>query len=123
VIPSSYVVMQSGVTYNINFNNTYQIPINGYIVLFIPTDISIVTAQLPNYCRLSINGLNYSSTSCTSVTNGSFYQITFTSPAQTSSIPAHSYISLQIYTLCTNPTNTRIITPFSIYTYSSSAAI
>jgi uncharacterized membrane protein len=123
VIPSSYVVMQNGVTYNINFNNTYIIPINGYIIVYIPTDISIITALLPNYCRLSINGANYSSATCTINANTSFYQISFVSPAQTSSIPANSIISLQVLSLCTNPTNTRIITPFQIFTYSANAAI
>jgi hypothetical protein len=125
VVPSSYVCMQSGVTYSINFNNTYTIPINGYIVIQIPTDITIITALLPNYCRLSINGGSYSSTSCSSTTggNGSYYQISFTTPAQTSAISADSLISLQVLTLCTNPTNTRIITPFAISTYSANAAI
>lgn len=124
VVPSSYVAMQSGVTYSVNFNNTYLIPINGNIVLRVPTDITIVTALLPNYCKLSINGASYTSTTCTvSTSNTSYYQISFTAPAQTVAIAANSLISLQIFTLCTNPTNTRIITPFSIFTNSATAAI
>lgn len=123
VIPSSYIAMQSGVTYSINFNNTYRIPINGYIVVQIPLDISIVTAQLPNYCRLSINNANYSSTTCSVIITSTYYQVSFTSPAQTTAISANSYISLQILSICTNPTNTRIVTPFAINTYSSSASI
>ena len=125
VVPSSYVAMQSGVTYTVNFNNTYIIPQNGYIVLDIPNDITIVTALLPNYCRLSISASNYFPTTCTLTTtpNTSFYQITFSSPAQSAAIPPNSLISLQILSICTNPTNTRIVTPFQIYTYSSNAAI
>lgn len=55
VIPSSYVALQTGVSYNINFNNTYVIPINGYIVIQIPTSIGIVMASLSTYCKISIN--------------------------------------------------------------------
>jgi hypothetical protein len=125
VVPSSYVAMQSSVTYTINFNNTYIIPQNGYIVLNIPNDITIVTALLPNHCRLSISGSGFVSTTCSlaSTANSSFYQITFSAPAQTAFIPANSLISLQILSICTNPTNTRIITPFQIFTFSSNAAI
>jgi hypothetical protein len=123
VVPSSYVVMDTGVTYNVNFNNTYLIPIGGIISLHIPTDVFIVTASLPGYCRLSINGSNYFPTTCSSVTTNTSYQITFSTPAQSSSIPANSFISLQILSLCTNPTNTRIITPFLLFVNSSNAAI
>ena len=62
---------------------------------------------------------------CTDTSAGStsYYEITFTSPASVSSIAAASSISLQLSSICTNPTNTRIVTNFAIYTYSSSALI
>lgn len=73
VVPSSYVCMQTGVTYNINFNNTYIIPLNGYIVIRVPLDITIITASLPNYCRLSINYASYTSTTCSVTSTTSYY--------------------------------------------------
>jgi hypothetical protein len=120
VVPSSYVAMKSGITYTINFNSTYIIPQNGFILLSIPNDIGIVTDLLPNYCRISINGSVYSYTACSmaNLSNSLFNQINFSAPAQLASIPASSIISLHIKSICTNPTNTRIITGFQIYTYS-----
>lgn len=63
--------------------------------------------------------MNGATCSDTTAGNTTYYEITFTSPTSESSIAAGSSISLQLSSICTNPTNTRIVTSFSIYTYSS----
>lgn len=124
VVPSSYTVLQTSVSYTFIFNNTYLIPLNGYIVIQIPFDISISMGSISSYCKVMLSTTSsFSSTSCTGTTLTSFYQITFTSVAQSASIPANTQIQLQISSLCTNPTNTRIITPFAINTYTPTGAI
>jgi hypothetical protein len=124
VIPSSYTVLAGSVTYTFNFNNTYLIPIGGYVIAKIPTAITILMALLPNYCKFSLNNNTvFSGTACSGSANGSFTVVTFSELAKTSAIPAGSMISLQISSICTNPSNTRIVTPFSISSFSSVAAI
>lgn len=127
VIPSSYLVLATGVTYTISFNNTYQIPQSGFISILIPTDITITLTSLSNYCRYIFNNTSNISTACNGQTitqnNSNFYQINFTAVAQTSPIPANTIIGLQIVGLCQNPSNTRIISPISITTYSSTSPI
>lgn len=123
VIPSSYTVLQNLVNYTISFNNTYIIPVGGYIVLQIPLDISIILTSISTYCKIAFNGLGFNSTICTGINTGTYYQINFTQAAQTLLIPANTLISLRIDSLCTNPTNTRIVSGFTIMTYSANAAI
>jgi hypothetical protein len=123
VVPSSYQAMQSSLSYTFNFNNTYLIPTAGTVTLQIPTDITINTASLPNYCKYSLNSTNYVSTPCSSTTNSTAYLVTFPSIAS-ATIPPGTIISLMIAApLCTNPTNTRVVAPFAITTYSSTATI
>jgi hypothetical protein len=123
VTPSSYLVYATGVTYTVTFNNTYPIHLNGFVSLLIPTDITITLASLPIYCKLAINNAVYVSTACTGQLSAPFYQINFTALAATSVVAAQSVVSLQIASICTNPSNTRIISPFSITTYSAAAPI
>jgi hypothetical protein len=59
----------------------------------------------------------------TGSTSSTYYQINFTNIAQTASIPAGSSISLQISTICKNPSNTRIVSPFAITSYSQGGVI
>jgi hypothetical protein len=80
-------------------------------------------SSISTYCKLAFNGASYISTTCAGTTTGTYNQITFTQAAQTLPIAANTVISLRIDSLCTNPTNTRIISPFAIMTYSSTAAI
>ena len=55
VVPSSYVVLQSGVTYTVTFNNTYLIPQGGFISLQVPSDITIQLGSLSIYTKYSLN--------------------------------------------------------------------
>ena len=123
VIPSSYIVYDIGVNYTISFNNTYTIPLAGLISITVPSDIGIAMSSLPTYCKLNINGSNFTSTACNGILNGTIYTINFTNVAATDTIPSNSRISLQISTICQNPTNTRIVSPFSITTFSSTSSI
>lgn len=124
MVPSNYTVLAETVTYTFNFNNTYLIPIGGSVIVKIPTDIKIEMALLPNYCKISLNNSAlFNGTACSGTTDGSFTVVTFSEPATISAIPAGSMISLQIGAICTNPSNTRIVSRFSISTYSSAAAI
>ncbi len=123
VVPSSYTVYATGVTYTITFNSTYLIPINGYIVIEIPTDIGINVVSLATYTKYSINGGAFIGTAGTGTTGASSYVITIPNIAPTSSISANSMISLRFSGICTNPSNTRIISPITITTFSSSAKI
>ena len=126
VVTSNYTVLAMGITYTISFNNTYMIPTSGFISIMIPNDITISLTSLPNYCKLGLN-LSYTGTNCSGQTitqgNITFYQINFTSVAQTQLIPANTLISLQIIGLCQNPTNTRVVSPISITTFSASSPI
>lgn len=121
VIPSSYVVLQNGVTYTITFNNTYLIPQGGFISIEIPSDITIQMGSLSTYTQFSIDG-GSSITAASTGSQTSNYQINFTNIAQSSSIPAGSMISLIINSINTNPTNTRIISPFTITTFSPASS-
>jgi len=130
VVPSSYLVFATSVTYTITFNNTFAITPGGFISIQIPTDITIALNSLPNYCKLATNSTSassFNSIACNGqiITQGStsLYQINFTNIAQSSAIPANTMISLQINGICNNPSNTRIISPFSISTFSATSPI
>lgn len=123
VIPSSYVVYATGVTYTISFNNTYAIPQNGYISITIPTDISINTQSLATYSKYALGTGAFISTSAVFTTTASLYRINFTNIALTAPIPASTIIRLQLDGICTNPSNTRIVSPFSITTFSPNGQI
>jgi hypothetical protein len=122
ITPSSYVVYQTGVTYTFAFNTTYPIPIGGLISVTVPTDIGLNTANLATYSKYSLNGGTFVSIPATFATS-STYQLNFTNIAATSAIPAGSRISLQLAGICTNPSSTRIVSPFGITTRSSTAPI
>jgi hypothetical protein len=78
VIPTSYKVLENNVNYTITFNNTYLIPLKGYIVLQIPTNVTIAINYIHDFCRLSINNAPFTSATCTAQTFPSYYTITFT---------------------------------------------
>ena len=123
VVPSSYLVLASGVTYTITFTNSYPIPQGGFISLSVPIDISITMASLSTYTKFSLNNAGLVSAASSGATNSSHYQINFTNLASTASIPAGTAIGLQIDTICKNPTNSRIVAPFMVTTYSVNAEI
>ena len=122
VVPSSYVALQSGVTYTVTFTNTYAIPVGGTVRLEVPQDIGLIIGSFPTYCKLSLNGGTFVNPTCTGTLNGT-YQLEYSIPAASAPVAAGSTIALQIDTLATNPTNTRIVTGFAIRTRSSTAAI
>ena len=122
VVPSSYLVLDSGVTYTVTFNNTYLIPQDGSVVLEIPTDITLTSNSLTTYTKFSIDGANMAPAT-SQLLSSAPYQIKFSNIAQSGPIPAGSMISLQIADICKNPTNTRIISPFAITTYSVTSTI
>jgi len=94
--------------------------------LRIPTDvtITIALASLNNtYTRYSVNGGNFLPGASNSSLNTGYYQINYTNIAQIGAIAAGSRIELRVETVCKNPNNTRIVSPFAITTYSSTSAI
>jgi hypothetical protein len=123
IIPSSYVVYATGVTYTTSFNNTYTIPQNGYISITIPNDISISTVSLATYSKYALGTGAFISTSTVFTTTASLYRINFTNIAPTAAIAPSTIIRLQLDGICTNPSNTRIVSPFSITTFSPNGQI
>ena len=125
VTPSDYTVLKSPVTYTIAFNNTYAIPQGGKVELRVPTDVEIIvslTVINNTYTKYRINGATALSGASSSALNTTFYQINFTNIAQGGAIAAGSKIELILEGICKNPTNTRIVSPFAITTYSSANA-
>lgn len=96
VVPSSYVVSDTLVTYSLNFVNGNNLPQSGYCEITIPTGITLMIGSVSSYCKLSINSSAYFSTACsgTPITGG--YYVNFTSIAQSSALPAGTSISLRI---------------------------
>lgn len=115
---SSYTTLASPVTYTISFVNTYQIPQNGLITIQFPLDIGIDTVNTPNNCFQSFNQSTTLISSNCSIVQSTYYLITFTSIASSSSINAGTNISLTLQLMCINPDTTRNVNEFAITTYS-----
>lgn len=123
IAASSYVVYQTGVTYTFTFNNTIPIPVGGKISVEVPTAIAINTLNLATYSKYSLNNGGNIGTAATYAIIGDHYQINFTNVAPSTAIPANTLIKLELTALCTNPSSTRIISPFTITTWSTSSPI
>lgn len=120
ITPSSYVVMASGVTYTISFQNNNPIPTNGYIVLGIPYGVTAQIGSVSNMCFASTSTSSTpSSTTCTGVDTGTMYTVTYPSIFSSSGVAANNTITLRITSIFTNPLSTEPVSSFSISTYTS----
>jgi hypothetical protein len=72
VTPSSTVVNEISTTYSLKYTVNQPIPSGGYFIIFIPSEIGIDVASLPNSCSVNLNSTSFTSTPCTvlAVTGG-----------------------------------------------------
>lgn len=75
--------------------------------------------SITSYCQLSLGGGAFFSTTCAGVTTGSGYYVNFSSIAQSTTISSGTTIALRISSLFTNPSDTSIVSTFTIKTYHS----
>jgi hypothetical protein len=119
IIPSSYVVSASAVSYTLSFVTGNAIPINGFIVLGIPTAITTNVNSIANSCLASTGITGPVSTVCTGVQSGSSYIINFTQIFQSSGVTANTTINLRVAGIFTNPLSTLPVSSFSVETHSA----
>ena len=122
VTPSSYTALATSVAYTLQFTNKYSIPQSGIIKISVPLDIVMDTASASSYCSVSLNSAAYATTICSATNNGSAYVVTFSSVAG-SAIAAGSTIALKISQVFTNPTDTRVVSSFTIETFAVESSV
>ncbi len=81
--------------------------------------MTLNVAIVSTYCQLSLSGGSFFSTTCAGVATGSGYYVNFSSIAQSSTIASGTSIALKISSLFTNPSDTSIVSTFTIKTYHS----
>ena len=78
VVASSYVVLDTGVTYTLSFVSTYEIPTGGFIEITIPNGITLDLTDIANYCKFAVNGGTFAGTNCEGSTQPNQYLVNFT---------------------------------------------
>ena len=96
VVPSSYIVSDTLVTYTVNFVTGNNIPQSGFVELTIPPAVTLSLTTLSTYCKLAINNGSFFSTPCSGSNTGSGYYVNFSNIAQSSARAAGTTISLRI---------------------------
>lgn len=96
VIPSTYIVSDSNITYTLSFVLGNFIPQSGYAEITIPSGVTLTSVGSLSNCKLSINSSSFFSTTCSAsrIANGSY--VNFTSIAQSGSIAVGGNVSLRI---------------------------
>ena len=108
---SNNSVTASGVTMNITFTAEDAVAANGYIMMTIPSEISIITSYVAQ-CIIYVG--NVSNIPSCSLTNA-----TFRVPIGSMSIDAGQAVTVTLIGFAINPKSTRPTSFLSIYTYSS----
>lgn len=119
IVPSSYIVGSTGVSYTVSFVTGNAIPLNGFIVLGIPLAIQTTASSISSNCLSSIGAATPTSTVCTATSNTSNYIVNFTKLFQSAGIAANITLNLRVANIFTNPQSTLPVSSFSIATYSA----
>lgn len=114
---SSYIVNDQVVSYSVQLTVFNPIAAGGYILIYIPGEISVNPSAISGQCSINVNSTSFVSTVCTAATpNATGVMVNFTNPFVVDMTVGTVFVA-RMSAVFTNPASTRPTSSFGLYTY------